>query len=48
MSDHEIKMALSQRGIECHTFNADLLYEPWEVTDTEGKPYTCYEDFWAR
>eukprot|EP00955_Chlamydomonas_euryale_P017908 190732-Chlamydomonas_euryale.AAC.15 len=46
VSDHEIKQALAQRGVECKSFNADLLYEPWEVVDKENQPFTTFEEFW--
>lgn len=43
--DNVLKRELLARGIQCHTFNADLLYEPWEVRDAEGEPYTIFSDF---
>mmetsp|Transcript_6370 Transcript_6370/g.14137 ORF Transcript_6370/g.14137 Transcript_6370/m.14137 type:complete len:935 (-) Transcript_6370:1153-3957(-) len=48
VSDHEVKQALATRGVQCHTFNGDMLYEPWEVMDPEGQPYTSFDDFWDR
>lgn len=47
VSDHEIKQALAARGIECKSYNADMLYEPWEVLDPENQPCTTFEDFWS-
>lgn len=46
--DHRVKQGLSQRGIVVHTFNGDLLYEPWEVYDEEGQAFTVYEAFWKK
>ncbi|GAX82688.1 hypothetical protein CEUSTIGMA_g10114.t1 [Chlamydomonas eustigma] len=48
VSDHEIKGALQSRGIQCHCFNADLLYEPHEVVDEQGQPFTTLDDFWNK
>lgn len=45
--DNEVKLSLSNLGVHCQSFNADLLREPWEVLDSAGKPYTCYDAFWA-
>lgn len=30
------------------SFNADLLYEPWEVNDEEGRPFTTFSAFWEK
>jgi len=30
------------------SFNADLLYDPWEVTDDEGHPFNMFMPFWNR
>ena len=36
-------------GVLCQSFNADVLYEPWEVLDKEdGQPLTSFEDFWNK
>jgi deoxyribodipyrimidine photolyase len=39
---------MQKAGIECRSFNADLLYEPWEVMDERGQPLTSFESFWNR
>lgn len=46
--DNEVKLALISNGVQCKSFNSDLLYEPWEVVDSDGKALTCFEDFWER
>lgn len=46
--DHRVKQGLSQKGIVVHTFNGDLLYEPWEVYDDEGQAFTLYDAFWQK
>jgi cryptochrome 1 len=37
-----------EEGIVGQSFNADLLYEPWEVVDEEGQPFNMFEPFWNR
>ncbi|KAL6764729.1 DNA photolyase, FAD-binding/Cryptochrome [Haematococcus lacustris] len=46
--DHEVKTALTKLGVECRSFNSDLLYEPWELLDSAGEPFTSFEAFWNR
>eukprot|EP00250_Pteridium_aquilinum_P011392 c20034_g1_i1 orf=318-2354(+) len=46
--DHRVKQGLSQAGIIVNSFNADLLYEPWEVNDDQGQAFTTFTDFWAK
>lgn len=46
--DHEVKQGLANLGVLCKSFNADLLYEPWEVLDDEGQPFTTFADFWNK
>uniref|UniRef100_A0A7N0UL24 Photolyase/cryptochrome alpha/beta domain-containing protein n=3 Tax=Kalanchoe fedtschenkoi TaxID=63787 RepID=A0A7N0UL24_KALFE len=46
--DHTVKEALTAQGVTVRSFNADLLYEPWEVTDDEGLPFTTFKAFWER
>lgn len=46
--DHRAKEILSENGIIVRSFNADLLYEPWEVLDDEGRPFTTFAAFWER
>ncbi|CAH1434462.1 unnamed protein product [Lactuca virosa] len=46
--DHRAKEILSEIGIVVRSFNADLLYEPWEVLDDEGRPFTTFAAFWER
>ncbi|KAH7301478.1 hypothetical protein KP509_23G028800 [Ceratopteris richardii] len=45
--DHRVKQELVQAGISVTTFNADLLYEPWEINDEHGQPYTTFGSFWS-
>jgi len=44
--DTAIKAALSRRGIEVHSFKANLLFEPWEITTKAGGPFRVFTPFW--
>ncbi|XP_023760879.1 cryptochrome-1 isoform X1 [Lactuca sativa] len=46
--DHRMKEILTSNGISVRSFNADLLYEPWEVLDDEGRPFNTFTQFWDR
>lgn len=46
--DHRVKQGLASLGITVHTFNGDLLYEPWEVYDDNGHAFTTFEAFWRK
>lgn len=46
--DHEVKQRLQSAGILSRSFNAELLYEPWEVVDASGKPFTTFASFWDK
>lgn len=44
--DHVTKQSLRSFGIPFYSFNADLLYKPWEVLDDEKQPFTSFKKFW--
>jgi cryptochrome 1 len=46
--DHKLKEMLAAEGIVVQSFNADLLYDPWEVNDDEGNPFNMFMPFWNR
>ncbi|KAF2299694.1 hypothetical protein GH714_002520 [Hevea brasiliensis] len=46
--DHRAKEILTAQGIAVRSFNADLLYEPWDVNDDQGRPFTTFAAFWER
>ncbi|KAF0890329.1 hypothetical protein E2562_002737 [Oryza meyeriana var. granulata] len=46
--DHRLKEMMAAEGIIVRSFNADLLYEPWEVVDDEGQSFTMFAPFWNR
>jgi deoxyribodipyrimidine photo-lyase len=46
--DGFIKAALHRQGIQTHSFNATLLFEPWDVANKKGKPFQVFTPFWKR
>jgi deoxyribodipyrimidine photo-lyase len=44
--DTRIKSALREAGLECESFNAALLHEPWEIRTGQGEPYRVFTPFW--
>jgi deoxyribodipyrimidine photo-lyase len=44
--DTRIKAALREAGLQCESFNAALLHEPWEVRTGQGDPYRVFTPFW--
>lgn len=44
--DTAIKKALRAEGLEARSFNANLLFEPWTVTNKVGKPFQVFTPFW--
>jgi len=44
--DRRIKQALTEHGLNCQSFNASLLLEPWEVLNASGQPYRVFTAFW--
>ncbi|GIL75052.1 hypothetical protein Vretifemale_4894, partial [Volvox reticuliferus] len=46
MRDHDCKRGLAAAGVAHRTFNGDMLYEPWEILDSNKQPYSTFDDFW--
>ncbi len=46
--DEEIKKSLTALGLEVKSFNSHLLWEPWEVSTGESKPYQVFTPFWNK
>jgi cryptochrome 2 len=46
--DHKVKSELQAVGLSVQSFNADLLYEPWEVYDVNGIAFTTFNEFWLK
>lgn len=45
--DTEVKKNLLEEvGVEVRSFQANLLFEPWTVTNKEGKPFQVFTPFW--
>jgi deoxyribodipyrimidine photo-lyase len=44
--DTQVKAALREAGLQCESFNAALLHEPWEVRTGQGDPYRVFTPFW--
>lgn len=44
--DTRLKAALKSKGIECQSFNASLLWEPWEILKKDGTPYQIFTPFY--
>lgn len=46
--DTIIKNNLKKRGIEVHTCNGSLLWEPWNIKKDDGTPYKVFTPFYRR
>jgi deoxyribodipyrimidine photo-lyase len=44
--DARLKEALQTAGVQVHSFNAQLLREPWQVRTQQGGPYRVFTPFW--
>lgn len=44
--DARLKSSLRDRGLDVHSFQANLLHEPWTVTTGAGTPFKVYTPFW--
>jgi len=44
--DKNIKAGLRDAGVECESFNAALLHEPWTIQNKSGKPFQVFTPFW--
>jgi deoxyribodipyrimidine photo-lyase len=44
--DTQVKSELRDAGIEVHSFNANLLFEPWTVHNKQNKPFQVFTPFW--
>ena len=46
--DTIIKDNFKTRGIEVHTFNGSLLWEPWNIKKDDGTPYKVFTPFYCK
>jgi deoxyribodipyrimidine photo-lyase len=44
--DQTIEKTLRNAGVDVRTFNANLLFEPWEIETGAGGPYKVFTPFW--
>jgi len=44
--DRSLKADLRDAGLNVESFNASLLFEPWEVTTKAGGPFKVFTPFW--
>src|SRR5690348_841085 len=44
--DTRIKQALRANGVDAQSFNGALLFDPWDITTTQGGPYKVFTPFW--
>jgi len=46
--DRAIKQALIDAGIEAKSFNARMLFEPWEILKDDDSPYLVFTPYWKQ
>jgi len=46
--DKALKKALKDDGVEVHTFNGSLLFEPMHVAKNDGEPYRVFTPFYRK
>ena len=46
--DTNLKRYLREMGCETESFNGSLLWEPWEITKSDGTPYRVFTPFYRR
>jgi deoxyribodipyrimidine photo-lyase len=45
-SDAQLKTSLRAAGVNCQSYQASLLYEPWTIETGAGKPYSVFTPFY--
>lgn len=46
--DNNIKKILEEKGIKVKSYNASLLWEPWNVLKNDGTPYKVFTPFYRK
>jgi len=46
--DSKLKQQLQAMSLEVHSFNAGLLWEPWQVSKADGSPYKVFTPYYRR
>ncbi len=44
--DTKVKTMLREQGIAAESFSGNLLFEPWTIQNTSGKPFRIFTAFW--
>ncbi len=44
--DTALKQALRAGGVDAQSFNANLLFEPWDIATAQQTPYKVFTPFW--
>jgi deoxyribodipyrimidine photo-lyase len=44
--DKQVKSLLRKRGLTATSFPGNLLYEPWTIQNTSGRPFQVFTAFW--
>jgi deoxyribodipyrimidine photo-lyase len=44
--DTRVKQGLRERGIAADSGNAGLMFEPWTISNKQGKPFRVFTPFW--
>ncbi len=44
--DRSLKTTLRERGLSVESFPGGLLFEPWKIQNTAGKPFRVFTAFW--
>lgn len=47
-SDRQLKERLKKQAIDCQSFNASLLWEPWEILKDNQEPYKVFTPFYHK
>jgi len=46
--DKTLKKHLRDDGVKAESFNAGLLFEPWEILKKDGSPYLVFTPYWKQ
>jgi deoxyribodipyrimidine photo-lyase len=46
--DTNLKKLLKENSVDCHSLNASLLWEPWQVVKSDGTPYKVFTPFYRK
>ena len=44
--DAELKSSLKERGVDAHSYQGNLLFEPWTITNGSGSAYRVFTPYW--